>query len=190
MNRVAIGLLCVLLAANPVAAATVGLFSTPNCTSCNLDIPPNASEGTFYVCSVGTSETEFCGGFYRLEFRIAGVPLGWAAAAVPSPESHYALGDPFGTGCSIGFNAPQTAECALLYTVTITPSAPGARATLRARAHAPPMDPDFDCIRAVSACPGNIGACVGGGALRINSDVLCSVEVEPASWTRVKALYE
>jgi len=190
VSRVMIGLLCMLLGANLVEAATVGLFSNQRCTSCNLNIRPGATQGTFFVCAVGTSSAEFCGGFYSLEFRIGGIPLGWTATAVPSAASRLALGDPFGESCTIAFDPPQAEECALLYTVTIEPSSPGARATVRARAPLFPANPDFDCIRAVSACRGNVGICVDGSALLINSDATCSVAVEPTSWAQVKALYE
>ncbi len=190
MNRVMVGVLCVLLAANPVEAATVGLFSTPNCTSCNLNIPANASVGNFYICAFGASSAEFCGGSYEFEFRVTGLRLGWVATVVPAGTAQYALGDPFDRGCNIAFSVPQAEECTLLYTVTIAPSSPGARATLRAAAHLSPSNPDFTCIRAAPACDRNSGVCVGGGALLINSDTTCSVAVEPTSWTQVKALYE
>ena len=179
-----------LLAANIVTAATVGLYSTPNCTSCNLNIPSSATEGRFYICASGAASEEFCGGSSEFEFRIEGLRLGWVVAVVRSPLSQYALGDPFGLGCNIAFGEPQTSECTLLYTVMITPSFPGARSTLRARPHFSPTNPDFNCIRAVPACQGNAGICLGGGALLINSDTTCSVGVEPSSWASVKALYE
>lgn len=180
----------VLLAANVAEAATIGLYSTPNCTSCNLNIPPSATEGRFYVCASGASSEEFCGGSSEFEFRIEGLRLGWVVAVMPSSNAQYSLGDPFGLGCNIAFSGPQMQECTLLYTVTITPSAPGARSTLRARPHISPADPEFNCIRAVPACTGVAGICLGGGALLINSDTTCSVAVQPTSWASVKALYD
>ena len=179
-----------LLATNVVTAATVGLYSTPNCTSCNLNIPTSATEGRFYVCASETASEEFCGGSSEFEFRIEGLRLGWVVAVARSPLSQYALGDPFGLGCTIAFSEPQASECTLLYTVTITPSFPGARSTLRVRPHFFPTNPDFNCIRAVPACQGTAGICVDGGALLINSDVTCSVAVQSTSWASVKALYE
>jgi len=180
----------VLLAANVAGAATIGLYSTPRCTSCNLNIPPTATEGRFYVCASGATSEEFCGGSSEFEFRIEGLRLGWVAIAVRSPNAQFALGDPFGLGCIIAFSEPQTQECTLLYTVTITPSTPGARSTLRVRPHFSPSDPELTCIRAVSACPQSPGICLGGGALLINSDTTCSVVVQPTTWASVKALYE
>lgn len=183
-------LLFVLLAVQGAPAATVGLFSRPNCSSCNLNIPATATEGVFYVCAFGTSSTEFCGGSYEFEFRIEGLRIGWSAIPEPSTAAQYALGDPFDRGCRIAFSTPQTSACTLLYTVRVAPSAPGARATLRTSSHLAPSNPELNCIRAAPACNRNDSVCVGGGALLINSEAACSVAVESASWARIKTLYE
>jgi hypothetical protein len=171
-------------------AASIGLFSSADCSSCNLVIPSNQASGTLYICTAGASSAPGSYGLVGAEFRVDGLPPGWLAESVRAPGANISIGNPFGNGANIAFPSVQTGECILLYTVTVFPGQPGATATLRVKAHSTPSHPKYNCPMLVYADFEYIRVCVPGGALLINSDVTCAVGVSNETWSRMKRLYE
>jgi hypothetical protein len=104
--RVVVLLTLVLAAAAPAWSNSIGLFSTPDCSSCNLTIPLGET-GVFYVRAIPTVYP-LC--FYGPELRIVGVPAGWAAVAVRNPAA-FVLGDVLGAGANIAFSTSQAGSC-------------------------------------------------------------------------------
>ncbi|MFQ5599756.1 MAG: hypothetical protein ACE5G2_04290 [Candidatus Krumholzibacteriia bacterium] len=179
------------LSARTVLAASIGLFSTADCTSCNLTVPEGGSS-TLYIRFTGLSGLPWVNGLLGAEFKVTGLPDGWIAVSTRSAASYTAFGDPFGpTGASLGFPTPQTGDCINLYTVTLTSTSAAADIVLRVTKRTPPTNPDFPCPRATVECgPCFPLICVGGGGLLINSETECTVAVEGSTWSRIKLLYE
>jgi hypothetical protein len=172
--------------ASPVSGASIGLYSTPDCTSCTLRIPPSSTTGTLYICA---STTDFLGDAIGAWFKVEGLPAGWFAAAVPAPGAT-ASGDPFGAGVSMSFNPVLKGDCDVLYTVTLTPPSPGAQAILHVThkddpplgAQCPLLESD---LPACAFCP----FCVAGGTMFVNTDTDCTVAVQQRTWSQVKSLF-
>jgi hypothetical protein len=167
-------------------AASIGLFSTPDCASCNLTIPPGETR-TLYIAVVSGSLL-----WSGAEFRVAGLPEGWTATSTPNPARSFTLGDPFGSRANIGFWHVQSGDCTLLYTVQVTATSSRSDVVLQVAAGDPPSnpvhsypllvpDPDFPCYCVYPA---------DAGAMFINSAIECTVAVELSTWSRVKQLYD
>ena len=79
----------------------------------------------------------------------------------------------------------------LLYTVTLTPSTPGAQATLRVTHKDPPPLGEPECPLLESDVPACIFCpfCVGGGTMFVNRDTDCTVAAQLSTWSQVKALF-
>jgi hypothetical protein len=90
----------------------------------------------------------------------------------------------------MSFNPVLKGDCDLLYTVTLTPPAPGAQATLHVThkddpplgAQCPLLESD---LPACMFCP----FCVAGGTMFVNRDADCTVAVQPSTWSQVKTLF-
>ena len=166
--------------------ASVGLYSTLDCSSCTLRIPPSSPSGTLYIC---TTTGNFPGDAVQAWFKVEGLPTGWSASAVPAPGAS-SSGDPFGAGVSMSFTPGLKGDCLLLYTVTLTPPSPGAQATLHVTSKDdPPVEAQcpllLSDVLGCAFCP----LCVAGGAMFVNSDADCTVAVQPSTWSQVKTLF-
>jgi hypothetical protein len=157
-----------------------------------LQIPPSGS-GTFYVRLLTAGfDWEPPATFLGAEFKIEGLPVGWSAIVVPSPESAGTSGDPLGPiGADVALPNDVTGDCILLYSVTLIPPTSGASAELHVTQRTP-------STLLEAQCPFVIGpdrcefcwACVDGGILYVNIPGDCQIGVEPSTWSRVKTLYE
>jgi hypothetical protein len=106
-------------------SATIGLYSTPDCSSCSLAIAPGGV-GTFYVRVQPDGLPWPSASFTGASFKVEGLPAGWSALAVPSPSAIVTIGDPLGpVGAQIAFPFEVAGACVLLYTVTLTAPASG-----------------------------------------------------------------
>jgi hypothetical protein len=83
-----------------------------------LVIPAPPGYGTFAVEAVDLGRPD-CDGLAGAQFRITGLPQGWTAIATPNPIAGIIVGDLFGDGVSIFFNAGQHADPLLLYSVNL-----------------------------------------------------------------------
>ena len=104
--------------ASTAHAQSIGLYADGNCTSCSLEI--TAGETRTIFVSGPTSglpdPRDFAGG----EFRILGVPNGWAYQ-VFAAEGILLIGDPLGpNGASVAIFDPPTNYCRLIFTFTLT----------------------------------------------------------------------
>jgi len=177
----------VVLASSGARAASIGIFSTPDCSSCNLVIPPGESR-TLYI-KVRSGSLRWSGA----EFRVVGLPGGWAASSTPNPAALVVMGDPFGNRANVaGFQEAQSGNCTLLYTVEITATSSENDVVLRVAAGDPPSNPEYDSPLLVPAAdiPCFCNYRVAGGALFINSGTECTVSVVPSTWSQVKQLYD
>jgi hypothetical protein len=81
----------------PTWGASIGFFSDPGCSSCNLRILAPPGMGILYITAVNVSSAPLlCGatGTLGAEFRVEGLPTGWIAQATPNPVAQASLGDP------------------------------------------------------------------------------------------------
>jgi hypothetical protein len=185
--------MALLLALAPTAwGAAVGVYSTPDGSSCNLTLPIY-TPGVVYTCFTGTSTAPVFRevGMAAVEFRVP-LPPGWIAVSQPSPAAHDSDGDPFGEGAFISFLEGQTGDCILLYTTTIFATTDPTDVVLQVTGPKAPHHPEHECAYAWPMDPPLFGGhgCVGGGSLFINSQRECNVATDPMTWSRVKRLFE
>jgi hypothetical protein len=184
-------LICLCLTLVPAAAlsASIGLFSTPDCSSCNLNIP-SGGIGTFYV--LADVSDSFQGSGFGAEFRVTGLPPGWiVVTATPNPGASVVAGDPFGQGVRMCCGITGSAACIQLYTVVVAAPVPAQEVVLRIE---PAANPSFGLpcpqIFDDSAPVDPPAQCADRGVMFVNSNQECSVAVSPSTWTQVKQHYE
>lgn len=178
--------------AHPSWGASIGLFSTPDCSSCNLRVPPGGV-ATLYIRALtdGIPSWTQMGG---ATFRVTGLPAGWVAISTPNPETN-SIGDPFGHGIWDAFIRIPSGSCVPLYTVVLAapPGGPPTEGVLQVTQHEL-ADPRFPCPAFTLDCgaPCDIfdPFCVAGGTMLLNSSRDCRVGVEPTTWSRIKLFYE
>jgi hypothetical protein len=167
-------------------AASIGIFSNEDCSSCTLSIGPGETR-TIYI-----SAFDAPGDVLSAYLSVADLPMGWAATAVPSPSANVAIGDPFGpNGSVLSFPKLQGRSCVLLYTVSIQASADVMPFMLRVGPSTVPSFPMLGCPALYvcdSGCDFVPPTCVAGGALLVNTS--CAVSVVTASWSVVRTLYK
>lgn len=166
-------------------AASIGIFSSDDCTSCTLTIGAEETS-TLYIAAVGSQG----GGVVGATFAITGLPIGWVATATPAPSANVAIGDPFGSGAVIGFPAQQHGTCILLYTVSLHSPAgqPGVSALTVGSATMPGFPQDCPTLRICRPeCDFVPPDCVSGGALLINSP--CNVGVARTTWSAIRGVF-
>ena len=178
--------LCIVCAPRLAPASCIAISTEPALVYCRAVIAPPFTLGTLHVLAVLFVD-QAADGCTGAEFRIDGFPAGWFKTATPNPAST-AIGDPFGSACSIAFPACQGApnQSVLLYTLTYLPTDMLVH-SMNVVAAAPPYDPQFNCP-VMRLCNGQ-RYCVSGGYFRFNDLGPCEVAVEPVSWSGVKALY-
>jgi hypothetical protein len=189
--------LVILLVLAPASAqsASIGLFSTPDCTSCNLDLSPGETKFVYVsALTEGLPDWVLWGG--GAEFRVAGLPPGWVTVSIPNPQISLIIGDPFDQGVLLGFPQLPQGTCVLLYTVVLWAplGQPQEDVALHVTARTPPSFPNYPCpwftLYCGPACDIFDPYCVGGGTLFINSSQTCTVGVQQHTWSEVKSLYE
>ena len=189
MSPLAVAVFCCLLAGQSFAAS-IGLFSSPDCSTSNVCIPAGQMDTLYIRASTdGLPDDQY---FTAAEFRITGLPEGWSTFSTPESNT-FAVGDPFGLGASINFGFSQLGSCIALYTVIVLAVSEAYDIGLVVTHISPPGDPTMPCPRInviCSARPCDISYCVEGGLLSINSTIDCKVMVSQRTWSRVKALYK
>jgi hypothetical protein len=180
----------VTLAVAPAArGASIGVFSDPNCTSCNLNVALGESK-PLYVAAVDVSSTpQMCNGLFGAEFRVVGLPLGWQTTIQPNPQANVSLGNPLQCGANIGFPSRRVGNCINLYTVQVQATTTVVGIVLFVDAHCTPSNPNFVCPLLVPDCFEPWPMCVPGGRLFINSPNECTFAVHEGTWSVVKQLY-
>lgn len=175
-------------------AQSFGIFSTPDCSSCNLSIPMDGT-GTFYVRAL----TGFLEHLTGAELRVVGLPPEWQVVSVtPNPQSNVSIGSLLGAGANIAFPSDQEGDCIGLYTVVIRATTAATDVTLRVTRHSTPSNPNFPCPVIVPNCWRKAEAtptcfwlvCASGGSMFVNSSANCMVGVQPSTWSALKQLYE
>jgi hypothetical protein len=184
-TRVAIALLLVSARAE---GASIGLFASPDCSSCNLNLA--GSSGVLYICASGPSSYPGPAGLIGAEFRVDGLPPGWTAQSTRAPASTLSIGDPFGNGTNIAFPSWQSGPCTLLFSVAVVTPQVGASATLQVERHNTPSNPFYSCPWLMYDDFEPVRVCVPGGALFVNLETPCMVGLQPAAWSRIKTLYQ
>ena len=179
----------ILVVAAPLFSASIGLFSTPDCSSCNLVVPPGGTS-TFYVRALTDGiapDLSMTGA----GLKVVGLPAGWSTVSVPNPQATVSVGDPFGpSGARIFFGSTFLYTCIDLYTVSLTATTPAHEVRLHVEGVTSAWDPALICPWFVPGCtPCDFEICVGGGTLFVNSDSGCSVSIENRNWTRIRTLY-
>jgi len=169
--------------------ASIGLFSTPDCSSCNLAVSPGET-GRFYVRAL-TEGIPPEWGFTGAGLRITGLPAGWLAVSLPNPEATLSVGDPFGpNGARMGFSSNIPGTCIDLYTVSVTATSLFTEGRLHVEGVQSTWNPTVICPLFVPGCLlCDFDVCVDGGTLFINSAIECSVSIEKTGWTQIKSLY-
>ncbi|MFQ5599497.1 MAG: CARDB domain-containing protein [Candidatus Krumholzibacteriia bacterium] len=132
----------------PAQNGSIGLFADPDATrsqeSFTIGVPR-----TLYIVARLAGQT--AGGMTGAEFRIDGLPAGWATLVTPNPGAALTLGDPFRpTGsfwrANIVFPACEQSGSGLvlLYTVMIVPTSAVENHVLTVEAGQPPTSPLLD----------------------------------------------
>lgn len=180
--------LTLVLWSGPVLAVSIGLFSTPDCSSCNLTVPPGETR-SFYASVVTAGLPN--AGVVNAMFRITGLPSGWLTTVTPHPNANYVTGDLFGSGGSIEFgDEGLSGDCVTLYTIAVTNYNPQSNVVLRVERRLDPAGPPaWQCRLVHLNCPCG-PYCVDGGVLFINSDEECTVGTARSTWTAMKELYQ
>jgi hypothetical protein len=182
--RTLIGVLVIATQAN---AASIGLFSTSDCGSCNLTIPVGISANV-YVSAVMDDLYPFS--LTAAEFRVTGLPIGWSVMATPNANANVVLGNPLDGGVSIGFPSPQLGGCVVLYTLVVTANVPASNVVLRVTEKEPPSSPIRRCpVIWINCVNCQTGVCVDGGEVFINANESCTVGVARRAWSAVRVLF-
>ena len=172
--------LSVLLAAD-ATAASIDLYSTPDCTSTLLHIAEGATD-TLYI----RASTE--GLMYPIltaGFRVSGLPSNWVATSIADPTIALALGDPFSQeGTTLAYTTSVTGSCISFFTVIIEATTMVEDVVLEVTDK---PDPPFGCPYVFEDCPpcDFHQTCVEGGQLFINP----TTPVQYRTWTAVRQLF-
>lgn len=183
--RVILIWVCMLLLPACVEAASIGIFSTPDCTSCKLGVGAG-EQATFYV----NARPEPFDPITGAEFRIVGLPREWVVQSLtPNPEIYIRVGNPLRDGTNISFAKSQPGNCVNLFTIQVLATGFRSDVVLRIGPHATPTSRNHQCPVIVFDCNCFPVVCAGGGQLLVNSSRDCSVGVQPTTWERVRRLY-
>jgi len=175
------------LQATSAFAASIGVFTDPNCSSCNLSIPDGSTRRIFISAQPSELEPDRPDG---AEFRVVGLPSGWTTLSTPNPAAFLAIGDPFSAGTNIAFLDGQPGSCVNLFVVDITASTNAQNVTLQVTAHQSPSNPNFACpLLSMDWSPVYPLVCVEGGAMYANSQEDCVVAAYPSTWSKAKGLF-
>lgn len=194
------GSLLALTAALAIAAGAgageIGIYADPNCTGCEITIPPFGGVDTLYVSVLNDGDPPVpCGPWIcGAGFRIEGLPEGWAVDARPNPEACFVYGSPFGPEgvwvdlCGYGCTGDP---CIPLYTLVLTTYLVRADVHLRIVGGLP-------CF-SYGICPAVLTGdqpcdptchCYPGGEIIVNPvNDHCTVSVAPQTWSQVRRLY-
>jgi hypothetical protein len=180
------------LHASKAGAAALGLYSTVDCSSCDLSLQ-EFEIGTVYVRfqPEGWANEGLTGAVLRVE----GLPTGWVASVQANPQATVVSGDLLASGASISFAAFIPTGCVDLFTLQLIATSTVQDAMMRVTSHTTPICPQRACPVVHYTCgpacdPDPCGLCVRGGTLRINSSQTCEVAVGPRSWSTIKSLYK
>jgi len=171
---------------------SIGLFSTPDCSSCNLAVPRGETR-VFYVAVLATDLPAEYAGFTGAELRVEGLPVGWSATSTPNEAATVVIGDPMGPGTDIAFGEVFRGTCIHMFQIAVTATIPATDVILRVVAHLQPADPRFPCPFIWPFCGGACDPpplCVAGGSLFVNSVNECVVATQQRTWSEVKRLYD
>jgi len=181
------GLLIALLVtgSGQAVGASIGLFSTPDCSSCNLTIHQGEQKSVYVSAPINDAiPQDFAGG----EFRITGVPSPWTVVNVTrGPGIHVIIGDPLGSGVVFSVPDGATSLCTRIFTIDLLATTEEVATTFRIEAMEEPSNPERDCP--VLNFFFDTWLCAGAGVLLVNSPSDCSVSVTPAQWGAIKQLY-
>ena len=165
---------------------SIGVFLDPAGASCSAtQIPFNP--GTMYVLALLGGES--AGGITGAEFRLDGVPAAWFPSANARAGATTVL-SPLTGGCNIAFVCDTgTGGLVLLYTVNYFVTSLINNVVITANQHTTPSNPNFICSL-VTLCdaPAFSARCSRHGEAHINGTP-CTVGTEPATWSKVKSLY-
>lgn len=187
MRSVVFPAIGILLLAGAAQAASIGIFSDSNCSSCNLPLSPGATGRLYINAQVDDLQPNAPNG---AEFRIVGLPAGWTAQSTPNPAAFLVLGDPFGAGANISFFSGQPGACVNLFVVDVTATSGVSDVVLSVTAHQDPSNSGFQCPRlSMDWTPVFPLICVDGGIAFINSGQDCAVSTQRSTWTALKRLY-
>jgi hypothetical protein len=192
---VAILAVAVLVLFHPAAgrASNIVVSFTPDGSDCTGTVPINTMVTWYIVAILGGDAA--ANGITGAEFRQVSTPGGWFMNAVPNPASSISIGDPLGPcGANLAFPScqPGANGAVLLYTVSGFATTQVTNAWLAIERHACTAQPPWLCpLLVICDAPVYTMVCVPpGGFAIINGDhCVCCPAVDPASWSRVKALY-
>jgi hypothetical protein len=198
--------LMLVLAPGAASAGSIGIYSEPDCSSCNLTIGAGVGFDTLYV-RMSTTDMDYGIGWDGLTvaFRIEGLPAGWFLHQLEGPDASFILGNPFdpdgvvlgmSTCCDEG-DLLDNIECFPLYTFVLGPATLGAPAQLHVSPPAGPYaDPGPWCSY-LPECPyfryypfELYCECAVPGTLYVNTPGDCFVGIQPTTWSQVKRRYE
>lgn len=168
---------------HPIARAdpVIGLYSNGDCSECQLSVPSGSSSAFFLRVHPVELAGELITG---AEFRIVGIPAGWAASFLP-PASGLEVGDVLGTGGALVLLSPVSGDCIDIGRVEITATSSESEVTITIDTPATRPCPLVSYV--TPAFPPR--RCASGTVLWINSSDSCRVATARGSWSTMKELF-
>jgi len=189
------------LANSPASGSSIGISFTQDGNDCDAIIQA-AQPVTWYILAYLGGDGATCG-ITGAEFRQDGSPSGWFLGAIASQAAISSMGNPIAGGCSVIFPPCQGSQSGLvlLYTIHGFAATQVPSTTLRINPHTTPSHPSFMCPVLFLCDTPTTRICVAGGEAFINGPVChvdfdaqapagCPVGAEPATWSRVKSLFD
>jgi hypothetical protein len=181
--------LALALVAGTASAASIGLFFDTVGGTCSASVPPFAPFNMYILALQGGPSA---GGITGVEFRVDGMPGGWFATPTKNAAFGTELGNPLTGGVNLASATCQSGPggVLLLYSISGFATSAVSNQYLSVQRHTNPSNPNYLCpLMVLCDIPVYTKVCVNGGVAIINGGQ-CTVGVEPASWSAVKALYE
>lgn len=196
------GMAVLLLVAQPVSAAYIGIFLDPNAASCAGDVGHTPRVDLHVIAILEGSVTELA----AVQFKIIGIPDFWTtqnvlwvpdvgvAASVGNPAFVTTI-HPETPGVNVAFgtchSASENSRVPLGRLVLLgPPTADNVHLQVTGFDLVPT---DLDCPIVFRCDPPTFSqACVGGGEIVLNgpAPTSCALAVEERTWSTVKSLYQ
>lgn len=177
------------LSAGRASAQSIGIFFDADGATCSRQQPAN-SLGTMWILAIlGGSASA---GITGAELQVTGFPSGWVSTTSRSPQALFGLGTPMAGGGALAFSECTTGNggIVLLYRVDYLATSQVESTYLTVAGASQPGNRLLACP-VVTLCdfPTFTKLCVRGGQAILNGPT-CTVGTEPATWSRVKNVYQ
>lgn len=167
-----------LVTATEAEAVQFGLYTSADCSSCNLTIALGETK-TLYLNATHLDPQS------SSNLQVHGIPETWVAVATPDPIVESG-GDPTAGATWVLVGNVDPAECVTVYTIELTATTVESDVLLTVSGPSGPTA----CIPYLPECFMCDPLCVAGGTMTVNAQGECQiVGIEAQTWGAVKQLY-